>query len=79
MARYKIQVCIAPTDIQMYLQWRDEREYWLGRKFLAEIDDYPESQRQQDPSHIEWYYLNEDQFEKLTKFRKELRAKRKGR
>ncbi len=53
MAKYKIEVYVEGVEAQMYLQWRDEREYWLGRKFLAEIDDYPESQRQQDPSHIE--------------------------
>lgn len=51
MAKYKIEVYV--EGVEAYLSWRDEREYWLGRKFLAEIDDYPESQRQQDPSHIE--------------------------
>lgn len=79
MSRYEIEICIAPADVQMYLSWHDEWEYWLGRKFLAEIDDYPETQRQQNPDHIEWYYLNEEQFQKLLDFRKKLRARREGR
>ncbi|WP_438277739.1 hypothetical protein [Nitrobacter sp.] len=76
MAKYKIEVYV--EGLQVYLSWHDEREYWLVRKFLGELDGL-KSQRRQDPSHIEWYDLTKEQYEKLMKFRKELHAKRKGR
>ena len=47
MAKYEVEVYI--EDVEMRLAWHDEREYWLGRKFLAQLDCLPESQRQQDP------------------------------
>jgi hypothetical protein len=76
MAKYKIEVYV--EGVEAYLSWPDEREYWLVRKFLGELDGL-ESQRRQDPSHIEWYDLTKEQLDKLMKFNKELRAKRKGR
>lgn len=75
MAKYEVEVYI--EGVQMRLAWHDEREYWLGRKFLAQLDDLPESQRQQDPNHLEWYSITKDQFEDLLDFRKDLREKRK--
>ncbi|GAB1716633.1 MAG: hypothetical protein NTAFB05_16750 [Nitrobacter sp.] len=76
MARYKIEVYV--EGVEAYLSWSDEREYWLVRKFLGELDGL-EWQRRKDSSHIEWYDLTKEQLDKLMKFNKELRAKRKGR
>ena len=76
MAKYKIQVYV--EGVEAYLSWPDEREYWLVRKFLGELDGL-ESQRRQDPSHIEWYDLTKEQYVKLMNFCKELREKREGR
>lgn len=75
MAKYKVEIYI--EGVQLVLAWYDEREYWLGRKFLAQLDGLPESQRQQDPSHLEWYSLTKAQFKELLDFRKDLREKRK--
>jgi hypothetical protein len=36
MAKYKIEVYV--EGLQAYLSWPDEREYWLVRKFLGELD-----------------------------------------
>jgi hypothetical protein len=36
MAKYKIEVYV--EGLQVYLSWHDEREYWLVRKFLGELD-----------------------------------------
>jgi hypothetical protein len=76
MAKYKIEVYV--EGLQVYLSWPDEREYWLVRKFLGELDGL-ESQRRQNPSHTEWYDLTKEQYNKLMEFDKELRAKRRGR
>ncbi|WP_416193920.1 hypothetical protein [Nitrobacter sp. TKz-YC01] len=76
MAKYKIEVYV--EGVEAYLSWPDEREYWLVRKFLGELDGL-ESQRRQDSSHIEWYDLTKEQYVKLMNFCKELREKRKGR
>lgn len=79
MTRFRTEICIKPKGIEMILTWHDEDEYWLGRAFLATLDDYPESLRKTDPDHLEWYYIDNDQFEALLDFRKELRDKRKAR
>lgn len=76
MAKYKIEVYV--EGLQVYLSWPDERECWLVRKFLGELDGL-ESQRRQDSSYIEWYDLTKGQLDKLMEFDKDLREKRKGR
>ncbi len=76
MAKYEVEIYI--EGVELRLSWHDECEYWLGRKFLAQLDDLPEEQRQQDPNHLEWYSITKEQFEKLLDFRKELREKRQG-
>jgi hypothetical protein len=76
MPRFRTEICIKPKDIQMILTWHNEKEYWLGRAFLATLDDFPESHRTSDPDHLEWYYIDNDQYERLLDFRKELREKR---
>ncbi|MBN9147607.1 MULTISPECIES: hypothetical protein [unclassified Nitrobacter] len=76
MANYKVEAYV--EGLQVYLSWSDEHEYWLVRKFLADLDGL-ESQRRQDPSHIEWYDLTKEQYVKLMNFCKELREKREGR
>jgi hypothetical protein len=79
MNKFRTEICVKPSDVEMILSWHDEKEYWLGRAFLAKIDDYPESLRQTDPNHLEWYYLDEAQYQALLDFRKRLRERRAGR
>lgn len=77
MTKYQVEIYV--EGVEVLLSWHDEREYWLGRKFLAGFDDFPETQRRRDPYYVEWYSVTKEQFEKLLDFRKELRERREGR
>jgi hypothetical protein len=53
MPRFRTEICIKPNGIEMILAWHDEDEYWLGRAFLATLDNYPESLRKTDPITVQ--------------------------
>jgi hypothetical protein len=74
----KLRTEIYCESVTMLMQWRDQREYQLGKDFLKSLVGGPASESSLQPGDIPFYYMdNRSQLDALHEFRRNLKKPRK--
>jgi hypothetical protein len=73
----KLRTEIYCEGVTMLMQWREKREYQLGKDFLKSLVGGPASESSLKPGDIPSYYMNRSQLDELYEFRRNLKQSKK--
>ncbi len=74
----KFETEIYHAGVHFTLEWKDRKQYELGKAFLDNLAGYDPAKRPPREFGGDFYYLESDQLDALYTFRQELRKRHKG-
>ncbi len=76
MSNLAMDIYTQSSGVQLTLDWDNEEEYQIGKKFLADLGALFFENRQSNPCKADFVYLeNTGQLEALYEFRRSLQEK----